>query len=80
MIRRYRNHKGLLLFTIYILVVGLMALSLLLASCAPAVTEGGLSEAAKHYNAGVEHQQQRRFGEAIAEYGEAIGFLNLELA
>jgi len=52
-----------------------MALSLLLASCAPAVTEGGLSEAAKHYTAGVEHHQQRRFGEAIAEYGEAIGFI-----
>ena len=33
---------------------------------------GGLSEAEKHYNAGVELQEQGRLEEAIGEYDEAI--------
>jgi hypothetical protein len=46
MVTRHRNQKSLFLFTVSILVVSLMMLSLLLASCAPIVTneEGALPE------------------------------------
>lgn len=43
-----------------------LVLPLVLPACA------GLSEANKHYNAGLEFQEQGRLQEAIAEYDEAI--------
>ena len=45
---------------------------LILALVLGAVACGGLSEAEKHYNAGVELQEQGRLEEAIGEYDEAI--------
>jgi len=61
----------------------LPAMVLLLSGCWGASdTEeqsNGLSEAEKHYNAGVELQEQGRYEEAIAEYDEVIR-LNPQLA
>jgi len=45
---------------------------LILALVMGAVACGGLSESEKHYNAGVELQEQGRLEEAIGEYDEAI--------
>ena len=60
-----------------IVLVITVGLALMLSACgggdeAEEAADGGLSEAEKHYNAGVDLQEQGRLEEAIAEYDEAI--------
>ena len=57
----------------------ILTLGLFFTSVLVALACGGLSEAEKHYNAGVDLQEQDQLEEAIAEYHESIR-LNPELA